>query len=69
MDHIDLTTTNYPLEVLADIDVSPARGLYRKLWRTSIRTLTKCMHDCYEDCPFYEQLQYVMDARSSALFM
>ncbi|KAF7718735.1 Alpha-L-rhamnosidase [Penicillium ucsense] len=68
MDHINLTTTNYPLEVLADINVSPAGDLYRELWSTSIRTLTNCMHDCYEDCPFYEQLQYVMDARSSALF-
>ncbi|CAG8374203.1 unnamed protein product [Penicillium salamii] len=68
MNHIDVTTTNYPLEVLAEINVSPAGGLYRELWNTSIRTLTNCMHDCYEDCPFYEQLQYVMDARSSALF-
>jgi hypothetical protein len=68
MDRIDLTTTNYPLEVIADINVSPAGGLYRELWSTSLRTLKNCMHDCYEDCPFYEQLQYVMDARSSALF-
>lgn len=68
MKRVDITTTKYPLRVLADFDVPPADTVYRQMWTTSIRTLSNCMHDCYEDCPFYEQLQYVMDTRSSALF-
>lgn len=71
---IDAFETHYPLEVRSEFDVDlgsddlESKNGYRMLYQTSIRTLENCMHDCYEDCPFYEQLQYAMDVRSSALF-
>lgn len=70
MTGIDITRTNYPLEPLAEFNVSGVEDtmMYPELWTTSIRTLSNCMHDCYEDCPFYEQFQYAMDTRSSILF-
>lgn len=65
---VDIETVHYPLDVLADVSTGPGGEEAKALFGTSIRTLQNCMHDCYEDCPFYEQLQYAMDTRSSCLF-
>ncbi|MBB6672256.1 alpha-L-rhamnosidase-related protein [Cohnella nanjingensis] len=58
--------TGYPLEVRTSFACSDD-GL-KPLWEISINTLRRCMHETYEDCPFYEQLQYIMDTRLQILF-
>ncbi len=58
--------TGYPLDVRAEFEITdPMIG---KIWDISVRTLRRCMHETYMDCPFFEQLQYAMDTRSEALF-
>ncbi|TCM97059.1 alpha-L-rhamnosidase-like protein [Paenibacillus sp. BK033] len=58
--------TGYPLDAKAsfassDPSLSP-------LWTISLNTLRNCMHETYEDTPYYEQMQYEMDSRLQALF-
>ncbi len=62
----DYCETGYPLEVSTSVTTSDEN--LEAIWDLSRRTLQRCMHETYEDCPFYEQLQYVMDSRSQILY-
>ncbi len=58
--------TGYPLEIKAHVETSDES--LKAVWDISARTLRRCMHETYMDCPFYEQLQYVMDSRAQILY-
>lgn len=58
--------TGYPLDPIASFRSSDPEC--EPMWRISLNTLRRCMQDTYEDTPYYEQMQYVMDAKSQALF-
>ena len=62
----DYTSTAYPLDMATSVDVDDPDLL--AIRDISERTLRCCMHETYEDCPFYEQMQYAMDARSQMLY-
>lgn len=58
--------TGYPLEVKTQVHVNDES--FRKIQEISLRSLLRCMQETYIDCPFYEQLQYVMDTRAEILY-
>lgn len=57
--------TDYPL------DRTPyfrcADHLHNQIYEVSVRTLERCMHEHYEDCPWREQSLYTMDSRTQML--
>ena len=57
--------TGFPLNPTTTIE---ADGWVPGVWDISLRTLQRCMHETYEDCPYYEQLQYILDTRLQMLF-
>jgi len=64
---IHFAETGYPLSL--DSSFSCDNSKYSQLYDISIRTLQRCMFDTYVDCPYYEQLQYVLDTRLAAMFV
>lgn len=66
IEHLNYRETGYPLEIKTKANTSD--DSLEKVWDISSRTLRRCMHETYEDCPFYEQLQYAMDSRSQILY-
>lgn len=62
----DYISSGYPLQIKTHLTVSDES--LNKVWDISVRSLQRCMHETYVDCPFYEQLQYTMDSRAEILF-
>lgn len=62
----DYEETGYPLEVKTQVEVSD--DSMKDIWEISERTLRRCMQETYTDCPYYEQLQYIMDSRTQILY-
>jgi hypothetical protein len=65
--------TGYPLDVKTTLTPSSGQAdgstaWVPALWDISLRTLRRCMHETYEDCPYYEQMQYTFDTRLQILF-
>ncbi|WP_448520283.1 alpha-L-rhamnosidase-related protein [Rhodoflexus sp.] len=57
--------TAYPMEENARFSSDDAE--LEKIWKTGWRTARLCANETYYDSPYYEQLQYVGDARIQAL--
>lgn len=63
---LGFTETGYPLDVKTTVNTSDKN--HSAIWDISVRTLKRCMHETYMDCPYYEQLQYIMDTRAQILY-
>lgn len=65
LNYIGLKPTEYPLSEKKDIE--PRDLLHKKIFEVAKRTLTLCMHEHFEDCPWREQALYAMDGRIEML--
>ncbi len=58
--------TGYPLNITTTLKSSNA--LVEKIFDVSVRTLKSCMYETYMDCPYYEQMQYLMDTMLQTVY-
>lgn len=63
--HIDTLLSTYPVSRVGSFACSDAT--LSKIWEVAAYTVQLCMVDTYVDCPAYEQVYWVGDARNSAL--
>lgn len=61
---IGIQETVYPF-IVKPYEIS--NPLRKKIYETSVRTLTLCAHEHYEDCPWREQGMYIEDSRNQML--
>ena len=64
VDYITVSLTDYPLESRG---TPPKDEAERAIYDVAVRTLSLCMHEHYEDCPWREQALYCMDSRNQML--
>jgi len=65
VNHFGITATGYPL-VRIDEFRSSDESLH-SVAEIAFRTLRRCSHETYMDCPYYEQMMYIGDTRLQAL--
>jgi len=58
--------TGYPFEERATFESSNPD--HADVWDVSWRTVRRCAHETFEDCPYYEQLQYAGDTQPVMLY-
>ncbi|MBE6394678.1 MAG: hypothetical protein E7044_11575 [Lentisphaerae bacterium] len=63
---LELAFITYPLGPYREFH-APDDPVLEKIYQTACHTLSCCSHEHFEDCPYYEQLQYAGDSRGEAL--
>ncbi len=65
LERLTLRCTGYPLKMEGDFTSSGIQ--FARLLPIAERTMQRCSHETYMDCPYYEQLMYVGDTRLEVL--
>ena len=63
---LEFAFITYPLGPFREFR-APEDPALEKIYETACHTLACCSHEHFEDCPYYEQLQYAGDSRIEAL--
>jgi len=64
--NLSFTFITYPLGELKEFHC-PEDPVLEKIYAVACHTLRCCAHESFEDCPYYEQMQYTGDGRIEAL--